>query len=244
MISSKRFARYGAAREAILEMLTSGELDHDENANKLPPEDELARRIGVSTGTVREALRMLEMEGVVSKLHGSGNFFHRSTVQLKMRIDLMPDYKDILEDGGFSVTRLQDNFCFRLPSEKEQSAFSIQKEVLSFDLIYQADGRNAIFTRNLIPRELLDVELDAVKENKNIMELLWRHCNQRIANSIEKIIPRMAHDSEVRLFGLSEVVPLIAIDESFYSFRDEAIGYATVSFNPEIMKMSLLRKWS
>lgn len=244
MIVPKNFARYGAAREAILAMLTSGELDNDSDSNRLPSEEELSRRIGVSTGTVREALRILEMEGIVSKLHGSGNFFHRSTMDLKMRIDLKPDYKDILEDVGYNVTREQRNFCFRLPDEREQSVFSINEKILAFELIYKADGKNAIFTLNLVPKRLLTAGLDEIKENKNIMELLWRHCKQRIANSIEKIVPRMADDFEFEFFGLSEKAPLIAIDETFYSFRDHPIGYAVITFNPDIMKMSLLRKWS
>jgi GntR family transcriptional regulator len=243
MILSRKFTRYSAARESILEMLSSGKLGQDANSNKLPSEEELSGSLGVSTGTVREALRMLEMEGVVSKLHGSGNYFHRSTMELKMRIDLMTDYKDILEDAGYKVRREQGNYCFRMPDEREKSVFLLDEEILSFDLMYLADGKNAVFTRNIIPRQMLTVGLDVLKGNHNIMELLWRHCKEKIANSIEKIVPRTADDFEVELFGLSEKLSIIAVDEVFYSFRDHPIGYATVFFNPEIMKMSFLRKW-
>ena len=117
---------------------------------------------------------MLEMEGVVSKLHGSGNFYHQSTINLKMRLDLMPDYKDVLEDAGYKVTRDQSNFCFRMPDKRECNVFGIDREVLSFDLIYTADGDNAIFTKNIIPRQMLTVGLEEIQQDENIMELLAR----------------------------------------------------------------------
>ena len=244
MIVSKSVARYGAAKEAIVEMIRSGEIGSGMEKNKLPSEDELSKMIGVSTGTVREALRILEMEGVVSKKHGAGNFYHRSTMDLKMRIDLMSDFKELLGDAGYEVRRDQRNFCFRPPTDREREVFSLDGEVLSFDLAYVADGKNAINTVNIVPRQLLTADLDEIKEDSTLMELLWRHCRERISNSIEEIVPRLATEEEADMYGISAGTPLVALDEVFYSYKDTPIGYAAVSFNPKIMKMHLLRKWS
>ena len=244
MVVSKSIARYGAAKEAIVAMIRAGEIGGGMEQNKLPSEDELSKMIGVSTGTVREALRILEMEGVVSKKHGAGNFFHPSTMDLKMRIDLMPDFKELLEDAGYGVRRDQRNFSFRPPSDREREVFSLDGEVLSFDLTYVADGQNAINTVNIVPRQLLTAGLYEIKEDSTLMELLWRHCRERISNSIEEIVPRLATEEEAEMYEITAGTPLIALDEVFYSYKDTPIGYATVSFNPKIMKMHLLRKWS
>ena len=244
MLEPKNFARYGAARDAVLEMLNKGKLGKEDRANKLPSEDELSRIIGVSTGTIREALRMLEMEGVVTKKHGSGNFFHKSALELKMRIDIIADYKRLLGESGYDVSIVRDNYCFRNPVDEESGSFGITEEILSFDQIYQADGKNAIFTRNLVPRLFLTEEMDSLRKDQSLMELLWNHCRERIANSIEEIIPRTALPEEAELFEIRAGTPIIAMDEVFYSFKDTPIGYARVSFNPDIVKMHMLRKWS
>lgn len=41
---------------------------------KLPPERELARKFGVSRTSIREAMRTLEILGVIESIQGSGNF--------------------------------------------------------------------------------------------------------------------------------------------------------------------------
>jgi GntR family transcriptional regulator len=46
-------------------------------ASRVPPEDELAKSFGVSKITVRNALKMLEDEGIVQRMPGRGTFIHR-----------------------------------------------------------------------------------------------------------------------------------------------------------------------
>jgi len=246
MLVLQNYARFGAARRAILDILSSEEFSANAGSgtNKMPSEGELSRRIGVSTGTIREALRMLQMEGVVSKVHGSGNYFHRSAIDLNMRMDLLPDYSDILADAGYSVTRRQQQVVRRLPDPDEQQAFGIGDEILSFDLIFTANGANAIFTRNLIPIALLQDIPEQPDSHMNIMELLWQYGKERIANSIERLEPRIITPAEAELFSLPGDQAVIAVHETFYSIKDHPIGYALVTFNPAIMKMNFLRKWS
>src|SRR3546814_20863160 len=53
----------------ILEQIRSGQL---ETGDRLPPERELAAHIGVGRSAVREALRSLEVAGVVRVRSGTG----------------------------------------------------------------------------------------------------------------------------------------------------------------------------
>lgn len=53
----------------IIDMIASGEL---QPGGRLPPERELAPRIGVSRAVLRESFRVLEERGLVVSRHGSG----------------------------------------------------------------------------------------------------------------------------------------------------------------------------
>ncbi|MBI4502295.1 MAG: FadR family transcriptional regulator [Gemmatimonadetes bacterium] len=56
---------------AIEHRITRGEL---KLGDRLPPERGLARELGASRGSVREALRALEVAGVIQSRHGGGSF--------------------------------------------------------------------------------------------------------------------------------------------------------------------------
>ena len=59
------------AVDMIRQMVLSGQL---KPGDALPPERELAVRLGVSRSSLREAIRALEVVNVLETRHGSGNF--------------------------------------------------------------------------------------------------------------------------------------------------------------------------
>ena len=66
--------RYRRLRDIIAGQLARGEL---RPGDALPAEQELARRYGLATGTVRRAIDELSERGLVERRHGSGTFVRR-----------------------------------------------------------------------------------------------------------------------------------------------------------------------
>jgi GntR family transcriptional regulator, transcriptional repressor for pyruvate dehydrogenase complex len=75
-------------------MLTSGELGP---GDRLPPERDLALRLGVSRSTIREAIRGLEMMRVLQVRHGGGIFVTSLDAAL------------LLEATGFAMQLMRDH---------------------------------------------------------------------------------------------------------------------------------------
>lgn len=77
--------------------------EHLKQGQRLPPERELAEQLGVSRNSVREALRMLDMIGVITSTQGAGNCvsvnFEKSMVESLSIMFLMrkTDYDQISE---------------------------------------------------------------------------------------------------------------------------------------------------
>ena len=53
--------------------------------NRLPTEEELAQRFQVSRNTIREALSMLEMDGLITRRQGVGTFIEPARVPVGSR---------------------------------------------------------------------------------------------------------------------------------------------------------------
>lgn len=66
---------YEVVIEQIKEMIKTGKL---KKGDKLPPERELVEELKVSRASIREALRALEILGLVEARHGDGNFIKKN----------------------------------------------------------------------------------------------------------------------------------------------------------------------
>lgn len=101
--------------------------------SRLPSEPELAKRMGVSRMTLRQALALLQDDGLVKNVHGKGNFITKShhnhhsvglekvgnpvykchteridTVDMEFRIDLSSDYaEEILKKNMAAVVAFE-----------------------------------------------------------------------------------------------------------------------------------------
>jgi GntR family transcriptional regulator, transcriptional repressor for pyruvate dehydrogenase complex len=75
--------------------------------NPLPSERLLTKRLGVSRGSLRDALRMLEMIGLLETRHGQGTFPHELTVdRLVAPLASVMTYRHDLRDELMDVRRM------------------------------------------------------------------------------------------------------------------------------------------
>jgi len=74
--------------------------------NKLPSEEKLAQRLGISLVTLREGMLMLALEGYITKRHGVGNFVHPSVLDPTNHLDLGFSFADGFRQSGRNKTPL------------------------------------------------------------------------------------------------------------------------------------------
>ena len=143
-------------QEKLLNILRTEEFPN----NKLYSEDELVDVLDASRGTVREVLRSLARQGVISKKHGIGNFVHPRTLNMRMRMDEISNFIHLIEDGGYEATLIkdQDPFEYSLPPEGPADGLEnyLEKNLqyFCFTRIYLADQRPAVYTQLYIPKHL------------------------------------------------------------------------------------------
>src|SRR6266545_5368305 len=99
--------------------------------SQLPPEPQLAGELGVSRPTLREALRSLEDEGVVTRSRGSGTFLsHRPRV--RNNLDVNFGVSDAIRQAGMKPgARAAVTSIERPPSdERERLALGSAEQVI------------------------------------------------------------------------------------------------------------------
>lgn len=107
----------------IKESFISGEL---KPGDKLPPERELSNRFKVSRTSIREALRVLEINGVIEIRPGDGTFIRQSDIQ------------SLIEQLSTSIIKAEDNMVYEMLEVRRvietECAFLAAQRANSLDL--------------------------------------------------------------------------------------------------------------
>ncbi len=113
-----------ALHQAIQDRIKRFIIDHEyQPGDLMPSETELMRTLGISRGSLREAMKALQTLGVIETRHGHGTYV-----------------------GRFSLDHLVDGLTFRIRSERDQSLHAVRellelREILESSLVARVARR-------------------------------------------------------------------------------------------------------
>ena len=103
------------AKENLLNFIHEQKLEN----NKLYSEEELFKILDSSRGAVREVLRSLEHEGVITKKYFVGTFMHPHRNNLKTRVEKIQDFIRHSEGSDFeaAINNKRELFFYSFPGK-------------------------------------------------------------------------------------------------------------------------------
>ena len=244
MARIKYLPLYLEAKTELMKMLKKGDFKN----NKLPPEDKLSEMLGISRSTIREALVTLDREGIITKKQGIGNLIHKSTLEVKMRIDLIQDFIKLLENGGYkaSVKRINSGWIDNVPQFDIKIPPIKDKKYFLSEFLYLADNQPAILATNSFPESALNISLqnEGIPFNsfKGFFNLLSKYTNEEVSHSITKFIPSKVDIRISKILKIKENEPIIKREEFYYGIFDKLICCSEITFNPYLINLTIVRK--
>lgn len=152
-------------------------LDQKDNM-KLPPENQLGAKLGVSRVTVRRALDELEKEGIIIRIHGRGTFVNPEA--LKIQVNLMPgeEFTHLIEKCGYKASFEVRDIRRRKPDNKTARLLELDtdEEIYEVEKLYFADHHPAIISIDSFACSLIGVELTKdVMGKKSVFDILHQY---------------------------------------------------------------------
>ena len=231
---------YISVKNAILKAIQSGEFNEN---NQLPTEKILSERFKVSRATIRSALQSLEDDGVIKKQQGVGTFLTHENFLLKMRIDKVKGFYQLIRDTGHEPS-LREEGIFRESLEKkisQQLKLPDNTEALVTKRTLLGDGKPAIHLREYIPVNAL-TRIPTVNElPDSIFEMSEQLLSQRIEYSISEILPTIVDRSMMKILNLPKDFSILRLEETHFNQKNEPMIFSEVFVNDRIIRFNVIR---
>jgi GntR family transcriptional repressor for pyruvate dehydrogenase complex len=181
----RRVKLYEEVASRTRDLIVSGEL---RPGQALPSERKLAEQFKVGRAVIREAIRRLEMSGLVESRHGGGNYVREITVE-----HLVAPIATVLNDMGHLREELMDARLFFEP----QIAREVAKRATPEDLRQLEDviRRQEVRTR--------DGQASA-EQDAEFHRLLARSTHNTVVVRVMEVIDNLLKDEHARWFRSAE----------------------------------------
>src|ERR1044071_2758103 len=145
MLKSARSERKTLTEVALQELRHAIAQGTFRPGTQLPTEAELCEMLGVSRTVVREALRVLENDGLVARRHGIGTFVRNLPIIKNLNFNF--GLTEMIESAGLKPGT--SNLSFRKETADEekakQLAVSVGTALITFERIRTANGRPVVY---------------------------------------------------------------------------------------------------
>ena len=216
----------------------------DNNVKNLPSEDEIAQSLGVSRATLREAIVILEKEGLVSRIQGKGTLVNTFVTKLDNRVDTGNNIEVVLKRQGYNVRFEILSVDYRIASEYEQIEMGINDgdEILVVEKILYANDKPVALYVDRIARKCLktfNFERDYI--SSDIFQTIDKITGLKISHDVIKIKALGCDKRQAKLFNIEENIPLISFDILEYDRKGLVVMYNTEYYTGELVDFTICR---
>jgi len=221
-------------------MIERGELVDD----RLPAEPQLSLQMGVSRGTLRQAIEQLARTGLLVRRHGLGTFVNCQVLDISTRLEEVWDFAAMIRTSGHTpgVSHQALTLGCPTPEVAEKLELSPQAEVLTTANVFHADGVPVIYCVDILPAGLVQHAYLPEELHGPVYTFLAERCGQRVDHNITEVLPVVADAATARLLACKVGTPLHLFVEVGFSTENKPIIYSEEYYLPEYFSFKVFRK--
>jgi GntR family transcriptional regulator len=213
---------------------------------KLPSEPQLAEQLGVSRATVRDALRILTIEGLLLRQHGVGTFVSAvPSSQLGAGLSELTSTTQLIRQHGYRPGTSGRPVEASVTEPRIASLFGLSEQtpLLRISRTRSASGRPVIHCEEFVPAGVLhDTPAHRARAGDWSLYDALRGEGIRIASAICKVAPVAANAELGARLNVKPGHPLLLLKQLHYTAKGEPVLYCENFHNSDLIEFYVARR--
>lgn len=216
-----RLPLYHQLIEIITNDIESGKLKEND---KLPSEREYCEFYDISRATVRQAIKELENNGFLYKMHGKGSFVAARAFEQHL-LSFYSFTDEMIKLGKVPTSHLL-SFDIMQSSEKVARKLAVEEgtEVYQIVRLRLADDECMVYERTYLPKRRFDGLREEWFVNRSMYEIFRSEYNVKFTKAEERFRPVLMKEYIADLLSVDSKIPSMRIERLTFE-REQIIEY-------------------
>jgi GntR family transcriptional regulator len=210
---------------------------------RLPSEPQLAKKLGVSRATLREAMRSFEAQGMIRRRQGAGTFVVGQVSVLDSGLEVLESLETMARRLNLAVT-VSDLHVDRIYADQELAdglKLPLASRLVTIQRVIRADGRPVAYLVDTLPEEFLKPEDLPRNFNGSVLDFL-------IARSSPLTISRAAISAAgatadvARALEIQREDVLLQFKSQLFVADGSVVDYSVSNFIPGYFNFHVIRR--
>lgn len=211
--------------------------------DRLPSEPQLAKKLGVSRATLREAMRTFETQGLIRRRQGAGTFVVGQVPVLDSGLEVLESLETMAQRLGLAVT-VSDMHVERVYADQELAEglrLPLASRLVSIRRVVRADGRPVAYLVDTLPEDFLAPEDLPRNFNGSVLDYLLAR-GTPLTTSRAAISATGATADVARVLEIQRDDVLLKFTSQLYVSDGSVVDYTVSNFIPGYFNFHVIRR--
>jgi GntR family transcriptional regulator len=215
-----------------------------EPGDYLPSEPKLAKRLGVSRATLREAMRVFEGRGLIIRRQGVGTLVASPPQIIESGIDTLESIESQARRIGLEVTMGDLGITHRQPSPDERDRFAMLDglNVVEISRVIEAEERPVAYLIDIMPEDVIPHETQGGDFRGSLLDLMIQREHPAISHATSEVMAISAPPDVARQLNIQRGDVLLCLEGWLFTQEGTVIDHTYSYFLPGTFRFHVLRR--